>query len=126
MYGDSMEKQTPIIITTLILSTTPLLAEVSSKVNNTIFDRACVPCHQHLPTSLQQIFKRYLLNYSGEENVKVTMMYYLKHPSKELSVMSDLFLDTYGIKKATTLSDKALTQSIQTYWERYKVFGRLK
>jgi len=40
--------------------------------------------------------------------------------------MSDLFIDVYGIKNPTKLSDKELKQAIDTYWDRYKVIDKLK
>ena len=40
--------------------------------------------------------------------------------------MSDLFLEVYGIKEPTKLSDKELQKAIDIYWDRYKVIGKLK
>jgi hypothetical protein len=91
-----------------------------------VYERNCVPCHQVLPTSLQQMFKRYLLIYSGEKNVKASIRHYLIYPSKSISVMSDLFIDSYGIKKKSLLNQKELDQAIHIYWEKYKVFHKLK
>lgn len=91
-----------------------------------IYTRNCIPCHKNLPTSLQQMFMSYLAAYSGETNVKSVLRFYLKKPTKSISVMSDLFIDNYGIKKPTTLSDEALDEAIDIYWERFKVFDKLK
>jgi len=91
-----------------------------------IFQRKCVPCHQGLPTSLQEMFKEYLLVYSSEKFVKIGIKHYLKNPSRSISLMSDLFIDTYGIKQKTGLSDKELSEAIDIYWDRFKVFGKLK
>ena len=90
------------------------------------YERNCVVCHQELPTSLQQMFKRYLLMYSGEKNVKASIKHYLTYPSKSISVMSDLFIDTYGIKKRTRLSKEELNEAIDIYWDKFKVFNKLK
>jgi hypothetical protein len=91
-----------------------------------IYERKCVPCHKDLPTSLQEMFKGYLLVYSSEKFVKAGLKHYLRNPSKSISVMSDLFLDTYGVKKPTTLSSKELDRAIDIYWEKFKVFDKLK
>jgi len=91
-----------------------------------VFERNCVTCHQTLPATLQEMFKRYLLIYSSETNVKAGIKHYLRYPSKEISAMSDLFVDTYGIKEPTYLSPKELDEAVDTYWEKYKVFGKLK
>jgi len=90
------------------------------------FERNCVTCHQELPASLQEMFKRYLLVYSSETNVKAGIKHYLRYPSKDISAMSDLFVDTYGIKQKTTLAQKELDEAIDIYWEKFKVFGKLK
>lgn len=91
-----------------------------------VYERNCVECHKDLPTSLQQMFKRYLLVYSGEQNVKAGLKHYLKYPLREISVMSDLFIDTYGIKEKTTLSESDIDEALDIYWEKFKVFNKLK
>jgi len=91
-----------------------------------MYERHCVTCHKSLPTSLQQMFKRYLLVYSGEKNVKASIKHYLTYPTKSISVMSDLFIDTYGTKRTTQLSKKELNEAINIYWDKFKVFDKLK
>jgi hypothetical protein len=68
----------------------------------------------------------YLLVYSGEKNVKAGLKHYLKYPNKDISVMSKLFIDTYGIKHKTDLPDYVLDKAIDIYWEKFKVIGKLK
>jgi len=103
----------------LLLLSNTLLAD-------NIYERKCVPCHKDLPTSLGQMFKEYLLIYSSEKFVKAGLKHYLRNPSKSISVMSDLFIDTYGIKDKTTLSPEELDKAIDIYWEKFKVFDKLK
>jgi len=91
-----------------------------------VYERNCIPCHKNLPTSLEQMFLAYLAAYSGETNVKTIMKYYLNHPTDSLSVMSDLFKNSYGIKKPTKLNNKELDEAINSYWEKFKVFDKLK
>ena len=114
-----MVKITGKLLTVLILSWNVLAAQ-------DIYERRCVPCHKDLPTSLGQMFKEYLLIYSSEKFVKAGLKHYLRNPSKSISVMSDLFIDTYGIKKKTTLSPEELDEAIDIYWEKFKVFDKLK
>ena len=90
------------------------------------YERNCVGCHKDLPTTLQQMFKAYLQAYSGEENVKAVLKHYLRHPSKSISVMSELFIDSYGIKKKSRLNEKELNEAIDIYWDKFKVFNKLK
>jgi len=90
------------------------------------FERNCVTCHRTLPATLQEMFKRYLLVYSGERNVKAAIKHYLIYPNKDISVMSDLFISTYGIKKPVSIEEEELDRAIDIYWDKFKVFGKLK
>ena len=90
------------------------------------FERNCVTCHQTLPATLQEMFKHYLLVYSSEMNVKAGIKHYLRYPSKDITVMSDLFIDNYGIKRKSTLTDEELKKVVDIYWDKFKVFGKLK
>ena len=90
------------------------------------YERNCVECHQSLPTSLQRMFMNYLLVYGGEKNMKAGLKHYLQYPSKHISVMSDLFIDNYGIKKRTTLTSDEIDEVLDVYWEKFKVFDKLK
>ena len=102
------------------------LVLVSGVFAQDAYERHCVECHKELPTSLQQIFKRYLLVYSGEQNVKAGMKHYLKYPLREISVMSDLFLDSYGVKEKIKLNDSDIDEALDIYWDKFKVFNKLK
>ena len=86
----------------------------------------CVPCHQELPKSLEQMFMNYILVYGGEENMKAGLKHYLKFPSKDISVMSKEFIDTIGIKDETSLSEDEIDDALKHYWNKYKIFGKLK
>jgi hypothetical protein len=110
----------------MVKKTVLFLLLTSSLMSQDIYERKCVPCHQELPTSLQQMFMSYLSLYSGEKNVKAVLKYYLKYPSKSMSVMSDLFIDSYGIKDKSMLSNEELNEAVDIYWEKFKVFDKLK
>ncbi len=99
---------------------------VSGLFSQDAYERHCVECHKGLPTSLQSMFKRYLLVYGGEKNVKAGLKHYLKYPLREISVMSDLFIDNYGIKEKTTLSDEQIDKALDIYWKKFKVIDKLK
>jgi len=90
------------------------------------YERNCVHCHKKLSASLQEMFKRYLLVYSSEANVKAGIKHYLKYPSKDITRMSDLFIDVYGIKNKSNINDKELDEAVDIYWDKMKVFGKLK
>ncbi len=90
------------------------------------YERECVACHKELPTTLQRMFMNYLVVYGGEENMKAGIKHYLMYPSKHITVMSDLFIENYGIKNKTTLSSDELDKVIDIYWNNFKVFDKLK
>ena len=91
-----------------------------------VYESNCVSCHKRLPVSIDKYFYKYLLIYSGETDMKNAIINYLKVPVKETTVMSDSFISRFGVKKKTTLTEKELQEAVGTYWEKYKVFGKLK
>ncbi|MGM0518738.1 MAG: hypothetical protein ACQERD_03725 [Campylobacterota bacterium] len=94
--------------------------------SNSIYTNNCVKCHSNIPVSIDKFFFRYLLKYSSEKNLKNAMFEYLKKPNKESTVMPEAFIKRFGLKKQTSLDDKALKEALDTYWNKYKVFGKLK
>jgi hypothetical protein len=103
-----------------------LLFLSSGLFSQNIYERNCVGCHKKLPTSLQRMFMNYLLVYGGEKNMKAGLKHYLEYPSKHISVMSDLFIDNYGIKAKTVLSSDEIDEALAIYWNKFKVFDKLK
>ena len=95
-------------------------------LHGNIYQDNCVKCHQKLPVSIDKYFYKYLLIYSGETDTKNAIINYLKVPVKETTVMSDSFIERFGVKKPTTLKEKELKDAVDIYWEEYKVFGKLK
>lgn len=95
-------------------------------VDADVYKKNCVKCHEQLPVSIDKYFYKYLLIYSSERDMKYAIINYLKYPAKETSVMSDGFISRFGIKKKTKLSDEELQEAVNTYWDKYKVFGKLK
>ena len=91
-----------------------------------IYNDNCVACHTVKGLSLQKLFFRYLLKYSSEISVKTALFDYLKNPNPLTSVLSAEDRRRHNIKHKTNLSDEQLRRVIDLYWEKYKVFGRLK
>jgi len=91
-----------------------------------VFDRECVACHVREKVSLRKAFMNALLVYSGEENMKAGLKYFLRHPRRDSSVMDEAFLDIHGIKQPIDLDDATLDKALNIYWERYKVIGNLR
>jgi hypothetical protein len=91
-----------------------------------VFERECVACHVREKVSLRKTFMNALLIYSGEENMKAGLKYFLRHPRRDSSVMGEVFLDAHGIKDPLKLDDAILDQALDTYWKRYTLQGKLQ
>ena len=89
------------------------------------FDRVCVTCHVEKKISLRKTFMNALLVYSGKENMKAGLKYFLRHPRRDSSVMGEAFLDTHGLAKPLTIDDATLDKALDIYWKRYTVQGNL-
>jgi len=79
-----------------------------------------------MAVKIDKFFYRYLLKYSSEMEVKKAMTKYLKSPKAENSILVDGLINRFGIKKKTTLSDEQLQEALDTYWDQYKIFDKLK
>lgn len=91
-----------------------------------IYEKNCVQCHQELPVSIDKYFYKYLLTYSSEKDMKYAIINYLQVPLKETTIMSDSFISRFGVKKKSTLNERELKEAVDIYWEKYKVFGKLR
>jgi len=91
-----------------------------------IYERNCIPCHEDMAVKIDKFFYRYLLKYSSEMEVKHAMSVYLKNPKAENSILIDGLINRFGVKKKTTLSDAELQEALNIYWEKYKIFDKLK
>jgi hypothetical protein len=54
------------------------------------------------------------------------MKSYLKNPKAENSILVDGLINRFGVKKKTTLNDEQLQEALDTYWDQYQVFDKLK
>ena len=99
---------------------------VVTSLNANSYENNCLACHNKLPVSIDKYFYRYLLKYSSERSVKEAMTNYLKKPNKDTTIMPKAFINRFGIKKATKLNDIELQDALSVYWQKYKVFGKLK
>lgn len=91
-----------------------------------VYEKNCVACHNKIPVSIDKYFYQYLLEYSSERDVKEAMFQFLKEPTLEKSLMSESLIKRFGLKKKTKLSDKELKEALDSYWNEYNLFGKLK
>jgi hypothetical protein len=113
------------VIISLVLNVM-LYAESKEKEEKNIYERTCLPCHRYLPSSLGDMYMRYLKTFSGEVTFKASLKAFLKEPLEQTSVMSDLFIDRFSVKDKSLLSDKELDEAIDIYWDLYNVRNKLK
>lgn len=91
-----------------------------------VYENNCVSCHEKQPISIDKYFYRYLLKYSSQRSVKEAMTNFLKNPNKDTTIMPEAFIERFGIKEKTNLTDEQLKKALDIYWEKYKVFGKLQ
>ncbi|WP_198306119.1 hypothetical protein [Arcobacter vandammei] len=103
-----------------------LIFSFSFSNQKNIYEKNCVACHNKIPVSIDKYFYRYLLEYSSENDVKEAMFQFIKNPTLEKSLMSESLIKRFGLKKKTKLSDEALREALDSYWEEYNLFGKLK
>jgi len=103
-----------------------ILFVFTSQVQGSVYTQNCIACHKEIPVSIDKYFYRYLLKYSSEKKVKHAIKHYLQNPSQEKTVMADAFINRFGIKNKSKLSDKDLENAINEYWQTFKIFGKLK
>jgi len=113
-----MKRYTVILYSMIFMSGGVLHAE-------NVFDRECVVCHVREKVSLRKTFMNALLVYSGRENMKAGLKYFLRHPRRDSSVMGEAFLDKQGLKEPLQIDDATLDRALELYWKRYTVQGKL-
>jgi len=90
------------------------------------FKNSCLSCHVKKKISLRKTFMNALLVYGGEKNFKSALFYYCKKPNPLTSVMSEEFISKFLPLNPIKITDKELQKSIDEYWNRYKIEGKLK
>jgi len=90
------------------------------------FKSSCVSCHTKKKISLRKTFMSALLVYSSEKNFKTALFYYCKRPDPLTSVMSEEFISMFLPLNPIKITDDELEKSIDEYWNRYKIEGKLK
>lgn len=110
-----------IVLLAMVLCAVQVYAGRSS-----VYERNCVACHKKLPVTLDKFFFNYLLKYSSERRVKEALFRFLKNPTKKKALASEELVTQYGLMPKSRLSDTELRKAIDTYWDTYKVFGKIK
>lgn len=89
------------------------------------FEEACLKCHQDQELPDQMIYKRYLLKYSSPKRIAEAMVDYLKNPTDKKTIMPPQFINIFGLKEASMLSDTELNRHVDTFIDRYDLKKKL-
>ena len=102
-----------------------LILTLNISATNTELKKNCLSCHktQQIPTKL--IYKRYLLKYSTKKAMKKAILYYIKNPTKENSIMPKPFFFKFPMKFKNILSSKKLDKNINLFLDEFDVRHRL-
>jgi len=103
-----------------------LIILINLNADNSVYEKNCIPCHKKLPVSIDKFFFNYLLKYSSERRVKEALYKFLKNPTKKESLASEELINQYGLMPKIILNNIELHKAIDIYWEKYKVFGKIK
>lgn len=89
-------------------------------------DKYCLNCHikNRLPTEL--IYKRYLMKYSTDKNMKKAIFYYLKNPDPKNSIMPQEFFLKFAPKRTIDINDTKAQTLIEQFLKKYDIKKRLK
>ncbi len=90
------------------------------------YEQNCLECHGDAEQQMGVFFGRYLIQYSSERKVKKALYDYLSDPTYQKSVMPMGFLNRFGIKEKSDLSNKDLKEAIDTYYKNFAPKYRLK
>ena len=109
----------------LILFLTLVFTIKEADAKEDVYENHCIPCHEHLPYSLEKIYMLYLKTFSGELTFKASLKAFLKSPMEETSVMPDEWIENFSVKGKTILTDAELDEAIDRYWSLYDVRSKL-
>ena len=103
-----------------------LMILINLNADSNVYEKKCIPCHKKLPVSIDKFFFNYLLKYSSEKRVKNALYRFLKNPKKKKALASEELINQYGLMPKIIIDDIELNKAIDIYWEKYKVFGKIK
>ena len=88
------------------------------------FKQNCLECHSN-EFQLAMFMKKYTLKYSSEKRIKKALYSYLKNPTYDASILPFGYLNRFGIKDKTTLSDAELERMLSIYYEKYNIKSKI-
>ena len=107
------------IITLLFISSLLLFSE------NISIEENCLNCHRKEKIPSELIYRRYLSQYSTQENIKSVLFNYLQNPSQETSIMPKQFFLKFPEKEALDLNQSYLEKNIDAYLDFFDIKKKL-
>jgi len=95
-----------------------------STLNASSFEENCLTCHSN-DFKFKMMMKKYTLRYSSENRIKESLFEYLKHPTKETSVLPLGYITRFGLKKKTSLDDETLRNMVDIYYEEFNIKSKI-
>ncbi|MBN2826337.1 MAG: hypothetical protein JXQ76_13485 [Campylobacterales bacterium] len=97
-----------------------LLAALSILASANSYEANCKSCHT-MEQQLNIFMHRYTLKYSSPKRIKQALFTYMKNPQATNSIMPMGFLNRWGVKKPSSLSDQELQEAIEEYYRLYNL-----
>jgi len=97
-----------------------LLVALSILLSANIYESNCKSCHG-IENQLNIFMHRYTLKYSSEKRIKKALFEYMKKPEATNSIMPMGFINRWGVKAPSTLSDRELREAIDSYYHLYNL-----
>ncbi len=89
------------------------------------FESLCLSCHEKQGIPTEALYKRYLLKHSSDRRIEAAMVEYLEKPVITKSIMPPRFINKFGIKESSQLSEVELKKYVRILIERYNIRDRL-
>ena len=86
----------------------------------------CLNCHQKQQIPSELIYRRYLMLYSTNIQIKKQIVKYLKNPKEELSIMPKQFFLKFPMKEELNIDNKILQDSVDEYIKYFDITKRLR
>jgi len=90
------------------------------------FTNKCFKCHEQQNIPFEMIYKRYLVKYSSNVDIKKAMLKMCKNPTIENSEVPRGFLRRFGVKSSCSLKDKELDNAIEELIDYYDIKKDIK
>jgi len=78
---------------------------------------SCLACHEKNQIPDELIYKRYLMKYSTDKNIKNAIISYLKNPDQKNSIMPSVFFSKFPMKKKIDINESIDSEVLEYLYE---------